>query len=485
MSGHQPGSLKQANKKHKASTSKRQNKVTLGAGKVETAKRSVLKQKKGKTNNEKLYQKDSRINRVHKLDQLRKNKKSDIWLSKRVGSDNGAPKIIGVIPLSNISDPLIALQSCLIDASWSDALDSETLPTNVHAFYSQHKSRCTFVAAKHDLFSALDVAKVADILLFVVDSQVDNILDLVDSTGRNIISAIKATGCPEMLCCVTSIDDPTTNMDDNMISKKQIHENKRVIYRHLQDVISSDMKINSSTEGSHLVRNLCNTTPKDIHWRKIRSYLMSNDCQLESQADGKVSLKIGGYLKGRPMSVNSLVHVVGVGAGRIDSFEIPSNGDPFDRSHKDEGKSLPAFMIQSDIEQQDDLTMEARADGLMGEQTWPTEDEMNGMVDDSGGLRKNMRNIPSDIPEGMSSYQADWLVNDEGEWEDELVDPTKDTDEMGVINEEDNQSIIEDQEDDVDDFGGSVLDSAMNVNAAIEEKRRLQSMVRISIYLFI
>lgn len=480
MSGHQPGSLKQANKKHKGSTSKRQNKVSLGAGKVETAKISVLKPKKGKTNNDKIYQKDSRINRIHKLDQLRQNKKSDVWLSKRIGSENGAPKIIGIIPLSNLSDPVIALQSCLMDATWSNVLDNEIIPTNVHAFYSQHKSRCTFVAAKHDLFSALDVAKVADIILFVVDSQVDNMLDLVDSIGRNIISAIKATGCPEMMCCVTSIDNRITNMEDNMISKKQIHENKKVVYRHLQDIISSDMKINSSTEGSHLVRNICNTTPKDIHWRKIRSYMMSNDCQLEQQLDGKVSLKIGGYLKGRPMSINSLVHVVGVGAGRIDSFEIPSNSDPFDRSHKDEGKSLPSFMIHSDGEKQEDLTMEACTDGLMGEQTWPTEDEMNGIIDDSDGLRKNMRNLPSDIPEGMSSYQADWLVNNEGEWEDDLVDPdNNDNSEMGVINEEDNQSIIEDQEDDMGtEFGGSVIDSAMNVNAAIAEKRRLQALVQ-------
>lgn len=74
---------------------------------------------------------------------------------------------------------------------------------------------------------------------------------------------------------------------------------------------------------------------------------------------------------------------------------------------------------------QDSLILEASPDVLMGEQTWPTEDEMNGGSMADGRSRRGVpsnvllaipfsTDSPQIIPVGMSSYQADWLVDDDG-----------------------------------------------------------------------
>lgn len=71
------------------------------------------------------------------------------------------------------------------------------------------------------------------------------------------------------------------------------------------------------------------------------------------------------------------------------------------------------------LHRQDSLTIEAVPDSIIGEQTWPSEMEMAvdgaeaGTAEGAGRLR---RKIPGDVPSGMSTYQADWMVGDDGEW---------------------------------------------------------------------
>ena len=67
----------------------------------------------------------------------------------------------------------------------------------------------------------------------------------------------------------------------------------------------------------------------------------------------------------------------------------------------------------------------ADGDSLAGEQTWPSEDEMKGDMRDLGiddpMAGRSRRIIPVDIPMGMSDYQADWFVDEDGdvEWDED------------------------------------------------------------------
>jgi pre-rRNA-processing protein TSR1 len=57
---------------------------------------------------------------------------------------------------------------------------------------------------------------------------------------------------------------------------------------------------------------------------------------------------------------------------------------------------------------QEDLITENTPDGMEGEQTWPTEEELRQVEQQEGGLaKKTVR-----IPRGTSDYQAAWIMED-------------------------------------------------------------------------
>lgn len=75
------------------------------------------------------------------------------------------------------------------------------------------------------------------------------------------------------------------------------------------------------------------------------------------------------------------------------------------------------------LHRQDSLQLEAVGNGLMGEQTWPTEEELR-MVgaeeeeeegDRNAGRDRRVLKAEQLIPKGMSSYQADWFMDEEGQ----------------------------------------------------------------------
>ena len=64
------------------------------------------------------------------------------------------------------------------------------------------------------------------------------------------------------------------------------------------------------------------------------------------------------------------------------------------------------------------MDIEAKGDSLVGEQTWPSEEEMqhaDSLLDEGRG--RGRRTVPGQLPSGMSSYQADWYVDEEGNFE--------------------------------------------------------------------
>lgn len=489
MSSHQSGALKQKNKKHKGKSSKRALVRSLGAGKVSTASPAVGGSAINKRrNNNKSQDQVHRADRLNRIAQLRKHKQNEIWLQKRIGTSHGAPKNIAIVPLSLAVDCSEILEACLKDASWVDRT------TNIiHAEYSKHKSSCDFVSAPLDLMAILDVVKTADIIIFAVDANVSNIFDVVDEFGHLILSSIRALGCPETMCCIGGLSVP---MELSGAARTQMNDVKKGIIRYMQSVISNETKVCDTTDFIQLARYVCNLSPKEIGWRNNRSYLVSNEVQAQPDpaAPGKVCVRIGGYLRGKPMNVNSLAHIVGVGTGRIIDVTVATCNGPFDKSdskRKNGKNNASPTTLPSNPSIQDPLELECQVTDIGGEQTWPTEEEMGDDIDDGAG--RNRRHVPTTIPAGMSSYQADWYVDEEGEWDDgngsdEGEDGGNDTMVDGTM--EDNNDDHDDagkhvkfdgmDEDDDEDENFTMDGSLINATgtAAVEEKRRLRALAK-------
>jgi hypothetical protein len=119
------------------------------------------------------------------------------------------------------------------------------------------------------------------------------------------------------------------------ITGKASVERKKVIHKTLEMAVSSDVKVVEGAGATQLIRQLFSSSVKEIGWRQIRSYLVADKCTLidvttpgASVVDGNSThahttqrLQVGGFLRGKPLPVNSLVHVPGMGTGRIASIQ--------------------------------------------------------------------------------------------------------------------------------------------------------------------
>jgi pre-rRNA-processing protein TSR1 len=89
---------------------------------------------------------------------------------------------------------------------------------------------------------------------------------------------------------------------------------------------------------------------------------------------------------------------------------------------------------------QESLIMEASGDSILGEQTWPSEDELrhaDSLMD--AGRGRERRTTPEALPSGMSSYQADWYMDDEGHFNDELA--SEDGDDVQQADDDDDMHL--------------------------------------------
>lgn len=74
------------------------------------------------------------------------------------------------MPLSADTCASSVLRECLREASWSDSTAHPNSSNHiVNALYLKYKARCSYVVADNTLASALDVVRVADIMVLVVD----------------------------------------------------------------------------------------------------------------------------------------------------------------------------------------------------------------------------------------------------------------------------------------------------------------------------
>lgn len=101
-----------------------------------------------------------------------------------VGSAKGAPKVVGLIPLSMSVDVSGMLASCIAESEEPANVDAGQVPPPTYASFPHHKSRCLFLSAAFDLLSIMEVVKSCDILLFVIRASTAE--DLIDEVGVKI-----------------------------------------------------------------------------------------------------------------------------------------------------------------------------------------------------------------------------------------------------------------------------------------------------------
>ncbi len=153
-------------------------------------------------------------------------------------------------------------------------------------------------------------------------------------------------------------------------------------FDYLQQVLSSfqqnikliDLKDNTLCRflGSPAATN---ANGKVQRWKSQRSYFVTDSVSFvasDSVEGGKCKVIVSGCLRGVPLYAHSLIQICGVGIGRIVSIAKGNSNNVEDGMEENATRTK----IFADTNQQDSLDSEAVGDDLIGEQTWPTEEEL-------------------------------------------------------------------------------------------------------------
>lgn len=286
----------------------------------------------------------------------------------------------------------------------------------------KHKSRLALYPTSRNLIALLDIAKVADTVLFVMDHS-----EVIDSYGAALLSALMAQGLPTVMGAIVGLEN---------VNVKQRSDARKSATKTFQQKFTTEpriLAIEGQSDVANLVRYLCVSHVRQF-WRNQRSYMLPVGVHYtpnEEDSDNPEfgTLHLTGHIRGENFDPNNLVHLTGIGDFQV--LGVASSKDPYfydkrgpiaySESLTLEDRELPSASQVSlpNAELQETLISTNDVDEMQNEQTWPTEHDML-----HAEQLKARRKILA--PKGMSAYQAQWLIpesdDDEEDGEDGAAD---------------------------------------------------------------
>ncbi|XP_057357031.1 pre-rRNA-processing protein TSR1 homolog isoform X2 [Manis pentadactyla] len=341
------------------------------------------------------------------------------------------------------------------------------------------KHRWFFTSAKPgDLHTVLDMAKVADTILFLLDP-----LEGWDSTGDYCLSCLFAQGLPTYTLAVQGVS--------GLPPKKQVDARKK-LSKAVEKRFPNDklLLLDTQQEAGMLLRQLANQKQRHLAFRDRRTYLFAHDADFVPNEESNVvgTLKISGYLRGQTLNVNSLLHIIGHGDFQMKQIDAPVDPFPLNssviKSQKDPGMAMETgamdavaemeedlkVLVKADPDRQESLQTEVIPDPMEGEQTWPTEEELS----EANDFLKESSKVVKKVPKGTSSYQAEWILDEDDQSGGE-GDENDDTEYEDFMEEESQDEGSEEEEEECESMtvGESVPDELYDEKVGEEAEEKM------------
>lgn len=367
--------------------------------------------------------KGAREARLQRNKMAMEQKRAAVLKEKRASSGSASPpRVIFLFGLSSYVKLDSLERDLLTLLSQKEAQSTDTTVAS-----SEYKLRVTVLKAPHgDLLSCMEMAKVADLVAFVCSYE-EGSESYIDSFGYQCLSVFRAIGLPSTTLLIRDLPNDL----------KKRHAAKKMFTSSLIPEFPEGCRLYPADTSDelhkfmYLFRDQRLTVP---HWRNQRPYLFAHKVDMVADADstGECTLLISGYLRARSLSINQLVHVSGAGDYQISKIEVLKDPCPLNiRKERDLMDSEEAsFQVIStliaDPMKQEPLLVENVPDPLAGEQTWPTEAE----IDEADRNYQEKKRRKRKLPVGTSEYQAAWIVDDSD------LDDDSDTDDDGMVLDE-------------------------------------------------
>lgn len=464
---HRPGVFKQTNKLHKSGRHRSKgaiNASTCGKTSIKAASKQAKREQ-------------SREVRRLQSKQLRVKKRYEVYEKKRNLCGSLAPPIlITIVPLQedfDIKKVVTLLSECDETACVSTSPQGIT-----HISLPRFKQRFSLLVPPiGNTFATLDAIKVSTTVLFltsVVDDNNSYRSNTIDTWGEEILESSILQGLPTSIVAVTGLE---------LIPIKKRHE----IKQQTQDIITKwipDEKIISldkQTDGLNLLRKAANQKQRNIIFRTKRSYLLAEKVKYTSDNNDNNNntgtLEISGYIRGKILSVNNLIHIPGFGDFQMSRIDTPNDPYPLEKSKKttstndvnmEDLNNDDNILEIANPEEQESLEIENIPDPMDAEQTWPDETDMA----EAGPIKKNKK-ILKVVPKGTSEYQASWIPDEDGEEIEDNAEEDEDDDDDD--SQDGRMSVIEEQDEITDDDGNDDDDEKFETmtmsEAPLDEER--------------
>lgn len=280
--------------------------------------------------------------------------------------------------------------------------ENAKMPYNKEIFINvkQFKTKLSLFQTTSDIQTIVDIAKVADIVVFVLD-----VNELIGEFGNTILSILLAQGLPTVMCILTGLES-VAQKNKSSIKKQAI----KAFYKRVPNEPRVLEYNSNSSSVQQIVRFLCNETLTDF-WRSNRSYMLVQNFEYYSDMNNPDfgELKLFGYLRGAPLHPDHLVHLTDLG-----DFQIAKVESYNDINFRDPSRGLDDhignLIAEPNPEEQESLQTEVEIDFLTNEQNFGlTEEDI---------LNSQSKVVKKKVPKGTSEYQSAWILNSDDENDD-------------------------------------------------------------------
>ena len=337
--------------------------------------------------------------------QLQKQKEHQSQTSVFAGRD-GAPRIVAVLPLCEDGDAEAAIRQI------NDSVDLATefdQGSSLRVPVDRFKSKLQYIPLKRDLTSCLDAARVADFVVVILSANVE-----VDAVGELILRSVESQGLSTLYTAVQGLDGLAS-----IKQKQQVLGSLKSYITHFHPEQDKIFSLESRQECLNLIRGLCSTTPKGVHWRDERSWMLVEDVKFPSSEDRPTVLT--GVIRGKGLKADRLVQVGDWGVFQIE--KITAAPLPARRDGMAIDEETPEEILEASGEDLDDLAELAPEDAMMG-----MDDMDDGAPSVAASTKKGVllddhhyfsdeeaeaeRTSKKRVPKGTSKYQSAWFLDD-------------------------------------------------------------------------
>lgn len=254
------------------------------------------------------------------------------------------------------------------------------------------------------------------------------------------------------------------------VSTKQKAEARKQVMKALESRFPGEKihSVDKKEDAVLLLRQIANQKRRPVSYRDSRPHMLVESLEFNNNEGSDLvgTLKVSGYIRGQPLSVNSLVHIPGHGDFQMTQIDAPNDPHPLVLKTRDNTESVemadqsPKVLEKADPLKQESLQSENVPDSMDAEQTWPTPEELAEAEESSNASKKK---VVKKVPKGTSDYQACWIIDDD-EAEEKSDHDTEDEDD-----EEDNgkefEAMSEEEDSEADD--ATIADDTESVSVSV------------------